>query len=75
MRSFTIYGKNPLTLTLILVGAFILSSAHADTTFQMCVNDKCEIVADYGEYQHRNTCVNEDCSGDLPTNSSIDEVN
>jgi hypothetical protein len=41
----------------------------------MCVNDKCEIVADYGEYQHRNTCVNEDCSDDLPTNSSIDEVN
>ena len=54
---------------------FILSNAHADTTFQICVNGKCEIVADYGEYQHRNTCVNEDCSLDLPTTSSIDEVN
>jgi len=62
-------------LPLILVGMFILSNAHADTTFQICVNGKCEIVADYGEYQHRNTCVNEDCSLDLPKTSSIDEVN
>lgn len=59
-------------LSLILVGTLIPSSAQADTSSQICVNGKCEIVADYGEYQQRYMCVNEDCSRDLPTKSSID---
>ncbi|MDP9490393.1 MAG: hypothetical protein M3P28_09395 [Thermoproteota archaeon] len=49
-------------------------SAQADATFQICINNKCEMVSDYDGYQNKKKCINDDCSPDLPTNSSIDEV-
>jgi len=62
-------------LSLFSVGILILPTTHAETSFQICVNGKCEIVSDYEGYHNKNTCVNEDCSHDLPTNSSNHEVN
>jgi hypothetical protein len=62
-------------VSLFLVGNLNIPSVHADTTFQICVNGKCEIVSDYEGYQNKNTCVNEDCSPEIPTNSSIHELN
>jgi len=69
------YGLIPVVFSLFLVDTLILPSTYADTAFQICVNGKCEIVSDFDGYQNTNKCVNEDCSSDLPTNSSIHEVN
>lgn len=72
----TLYtGIIPIMLALFLVGTLIHPSTHAESSFQICVNGKCEIVSDYEGYENKNTCVNEDCTTDLPTNSSIYEVN
>jgi hypothetical protein len=65
----------PILLALMVGGTHILPSTNAESSFQICVNGKCEIVSDYEGYQNKNTCVNEDCTLDLPTNSSIYEVN
>ena len=64
-----------MMVSLFLVSTVHIPSAHADTTFQICVNGKCEIVSDYEGYQNKNTCVNEDCSPEIPTNSTIHGVN
>jgi len=61
-----------LTFSLLVVG---MLSAQADATFQICINNKCDIVSDYDGYQNEKKCINEDCSPDLPTNGSTDEVN
>jgi hypothetical protein len=52
-----------------------LLSAQVDATFQIYINNKCEMVSDYDGYQNKKKCINEDCSPDLPTNIPIDEVN
>jgi hypothetical protein len=76
VRFSAVYGLIiPLTASLLLVGMLNLLSAQVDATFQICINNKCEMVSDYDGYQNKKKCINEDCSPDLPSNSSIDEVN
>jgi len=75
MRFSAVYGLIiPLAISLLLVGMLILISAQADATLQICINNKCEMVSDYDGYQNKKKCINEECSPDLPTNSSIEEV-
>jgi len=76
VRFSAVYGLSmTLAISLLLVGMLSLLSAQADATFQICINNKCEMISDYDGYQNNKKCINEDCSPDLPTNSSIDEVN
>jgi hypothetical protein len=76
VRFSAVYGLIiALTFSLLVVGLLSLLSAQADATFQICVNNKCDIVSDYDGYQNKKKCINADCSPDLPTNSSLDEVN
>ena len=75
MRFSTVYGLIiPLAFSLLLVGMLSLFSAQADATLQFCINNNCEMVSDYDGYQNKKKCINEDCSPDLPTNGSTDEV-
>ena len=73
MRFSAVYGFIiPTAVPLLLVGMLSLLSSQADATFQICINNKCEMVSDYDGYQNKKKCINEDCSLDLRTNSSID---
>ncbi|MGE5684474.1 MAG: hypothetical protein ACM3ZS_04945 [Nitrososphaerota archaeon] len=75
MRFSTVYGLIiPLVFSLLLVGMLNLFSAQADATLQICINNNCEMVSDYDGYHNKKKCINEDCSRDLPTNSSTDKV-
>jgi len=70
-----LYGVIPIMLSLLSVGTHILPSTHAETSLQICVNGKCEIVSDYEGYHNKNSCINEDCSPDLQSNRTNHDVN
>jgi len=65
----------PLVSSLVLVVAISQLNAHADTTFQICVNGKCKMVSDYEGYSSQKKCINEDCGPDLLGNNSTEKVN
>lgn len=70
MRYSAVYGLFiPTAVSLLLVGMLSLLSAQADATFQICINNKCEMVSDYDGYQNKKKCINEDCNPDLQTNA------
>lgn len=75
MRFSIVYGLIiPLAVSLLLIYTPNLLSVNADSSIQICVNGKCEMMSDYKGYHDKKTCVNENCNPDIPTNSSISEV-
>jgi hypothetical protein len=66
VRFFGVYGLIIfLSASLLFVGTLNLLIAQVDAvTFQICINNKCEMVSDYDGYQNKKKCINEDCSPD-----------
>jgi hypothetical protein len=77
VRFFGVYGLIIfLSASLLFVGTLNLLIVQVDAiTFQICINNKCEMVSNYDGYQNKKECINEYCSQDLPTNASLKEIN
>lgn len=75
MRFSTVSGLIiRLIVSLLLIYTPNLMSVNADSSLQICVNGKCEMMSDHEGYHNKKTCINENCNPDILINSSMSEV-